>query len=78
MKEGYLNLNESGRYELLDEQGNYLTYFTCGELIDIYDPDKEEWLQGRIEHNDNYNGYYFFNPNGRHRSLWNGVKARIL
>lgn len=78
MKKGYLRSNKYGRYELIDEEGNCLTYFTSGDPIDIYDETLEEWLQGRVEYDDNYGGYYFYNINGRHRSIWDGVLARMV
>ena len=67
MQQGTLRTNNEGRYELIDEQERVITYFTCGELIDIYDEYSHSWLQGRVEYDDNYSGYYFFNPNGHHR-----------
>ena len=36
MKTGFLQEGTDGRYELQDEKGNYLTYFTSGDLIEIY------------------------------------------
>lgn len=75
MREGYLQIREDGRYGLYDTTGNYLTYFTSGDSIDLYIEDYG-WISGRVEYNDDYNGYYFYNPEGRHRSLWNGLKVR--
>ena len=75
MKTGFLQEGTDGRYELQDEKGNYLTYFTSGDLIEIY-IDGYGWITGRVEYSNDYGGYYFYNPEGRHRSLYDGIKAR--
>lgn len=75
MKEGYLQRREDERFELQDEKGNYLTYFTSGDSIEIY-VEGYGWISGRVEYSDDYNGYYFHNPEGRHRSLWDGIMTR--
>lgn len=75
MKIGFLQKREDGRVELQDENGNYITYFTSGEPIEIF-VEGYGWINGRVEHSDDYGGYYFYNLEGRHRSLYNGIKAR--
>lgn len=75
MKEGYLQKREDGRFNLEDADGNYLTYFTSGDPIELY-VDGYGWILGRVEFNEDYGGYYFYNQDGRHRSLWNGYKVR--
>lgn len=75
MINGILQKNEGGRYDLIDQDGNVNTYFTSGDLIEIYNGDK--WIKGRIEYDHDFNDYYFYNSSGRHIRLYDGMKARI-
>lgn len=73
---GYLKKNDDGRYELINSDGKYITYFTSGEPIEIWNG--TIWMRGRIEYNHDIQDYYFYNPNGRHISLHDGLKARMV
>ena len=48
MKIGFLQKREDGRFELQDENGNYITYFTSGEPIEIF-VEGYGWINGRVE-----------------------------
>lgn len=77
MKIGYLYENRStGRYELFDDDYEYITYFTCGDRIEIYFGD-EGYSKGRIEHSLDMEGYYFFGDNGEKKYIYNGMPARV-
>lgn len=76
MKEGYLQKNSDGRYELISKNGEYLTYFTSGDTIVLFDADEEIWLEGRVEYNHNLQDYYFYKEDGLHLNLYNGDKVR--
>lgn len=70
-KEGYLELNCNGRYELKGIE------LTCGYPVEIYNVKYNEWNDGRIEHSDEYGDYYFYNYDDKHMSLSDEFKARI-
>lgn len=70
MQEGLLVLNTDGRFTVND------ITLHCGTPIELY-VENYGWIKGRVEHSEDYRGYYFFNTNGRHRSLWEGLKVRI-
>lgn len=70
-KEGYLEFNSNGRYELKG------TELTCGHPVEIYNTGSGEWNDGRIEHSDKYGGYYFYNYDEGHFVLSDGMKARV-
>ncbi|NMM64370.1 DUF5348 domain-containing protein [Clostridium sp. P21] len=70
-KEGYLELNRNGRYQLKGIE------LTCGYPVEIYNREYNEWNDGRIEHSSDYNGYYFYNYDEEHISLNDGMKARV-
>lgn len=61
--------NELGRYEIEDG-----TTLTSGHPIKYYESELGVWLEGRIEHNGD--DYYFFNPNGKHLPMYNGVEVK--
>ena len=60
--------NNRGRYEL--ENG---TELTCGHCIKYLETELGVWVEGRVEHNGK--DYYFFNPNGKHLPLYDGVEV---
>lgn len=72
MREGYLQHNSQGRYEIQN-----VTYFTSGEPIEIlYD---NMWITGRIEYSHTHGDYYFLNEEeGIYIYNLLGVKAREL
>lgn len=76
MKEGYLQKNSDDRFELVSENGEYLTYFTSGSNIELFDEDEEEWLQGRIEYNHDLRDYYFYKKDDTYLKLFIGDKVR--
>lgn len=69
--EGYLNISPNGRYNIRS------TELTCSHPIEIYNTEYQEWKAGRVEHSSRYGGYYFYNYDGNHQPLFNGMKARI-
>lgn len=70
-KEGYLELNKNGRYELKGIE------LTCSYPVEIYNSKCHDWNDGRIEHSDEYGGYYFYNYDGEHVVLNDGIRARV-
>lgn len=61
-----LTLGSNGRYNAGDNE------LTCGRSIELFVDDGQErndkgWQFGRVEHSDEYGGYYFYNESGR----WN-------
>lgn len=70
MKEGYLQHNSQGRYEIPNT-----TYFTCGEPIEIFYDNM--WIAGRIEYSHKHGDYYFLNEEeGIYIYNLIGIKAR--
>lgn len=61
--------NSLGRYEGLRSK----CYVTCGEAVTLYENRKS--YKGRIEHNGQ--DYYFYNPTGDHKELYEGVHMKI-
>ena len=76
MQEGYLQKNDDGRFELFSESGEYLTYFTSGSQIELFDEAEEIWIEGRIEYNQNLNDYYFYKNDDTYLKLFIGDKVR--
>ena len=76
MKIGYLKLRLDGRYEMVNENNNYITYFTCGDRLELWDNSQEKWLIGVVEHKYNC-GYYLLLDNGKGIELYNGAKVRV-
>lgn len=77
MKQGYLYINrDTGRYELLDDDFNYITYFTCGERLEVHFIN-DGWIKGRIEHMESMGGYYFLSDNDKKYYLYDGYAARV-
>lgn len=79
--EGTLREADNGKFELYDDNGKYVTYFSCGSPIECYLYDDYEesnvWYPGRVEHKseNGVKGYYFVGPDNPY--LYNGMKARI-
>ncbi|EKQ56323.1 MULTISPECIES: DUF5348 domain-containing protein [unclassified Clostridium] len=70
MREGYLQHNSQGRYEIPG-----VTYFTSGERIEIFYDDV--WISGRIEYSQREMEYYFLNEEeGIYVYDLSGIKAR--
>lgn len=79
--EGKLREMDNGKFELLDDSGKYITYFSCGSMIECYCYDEYEeenrWFSGRVEYKseNDQRGYYF---SGADRPfLYTGMRARI-
>lgn len=72
--------HESQRYQLAGWKDKTLS---CGYPIEILNQawgtseNEFKWLTGRIEHSNSYGGYYFYNKDGDHVSLREGMKVRI-
>ncbi len=76
--EGKLQKQPNGRYALVS--GNNAFELTCGCAIDLFIPDQGHedygWQFGRVEHSDEYGGYYFYNESGwEHHGLHPGMTA---
>ncbi|ACV62286.1 hypothetical protein Dtox_1411 [Desulfofarcimen acetoxidans DSM 771] len=76
--EGNLLLKSNGRFSL----DNNTREFTSGHKIEIFVEDKKHddygWQFGRVEHSEEFSGYYFFNESGiEHHKLTTGMKAAI-
>lgn len=71
MKVGYLDINSDGRFAIAN------TTLTCGVCIELYIEKYDKWYLGRIEANDKFGGYYFFNSESNHQKLEVGMKVRI-
>ncbi|AKA71948.1 DUF5348 domain-containing protein [Clostridium scatologenes] len=70
-KEGYLELNSNGRYELKGIE------LTCGYPVELWNDKSHSWNDGRIGHSEEYGGYYFYNYDEEHAMLSDGIKARV-
>ncbi|MCX7843236.1 MAG: DUF5348 domain-containing protein [Clostridia bacterium] len=77
--EGTLHENASGKFDLLDRSGKYITYFSCGSPIECFieEDGEKQWIAGRVEHTtkNGNSGYYFYG--GDKPFLHNGMRARI-
>ncbi|NOW85578.1 hypothetical protein B0H39_003459 [Clostridium beijerinckii] len=71
MKEGYLQHNSQGRYEIPN-----VTYFTSGEPVQILVDDI--WTNGRMEFSHSDGDYYFIADDGTEVHGLTGIKAREL
>lgn len=71
MKEGYLQHNSQGRYEIPNA-----TYFTSGEPIEL--AVDGVWTKGRIEYSHSDNDYYFIAEDGTEIHGLTGMQAREL
>lgn len=69
MKEGYLQHNSQGRYEIPN-----VTYFTSGEPIEIVVDGV--WTKGRIEFSHSDKDYYFIAEDGNQVHGLTGIQAR--
>lgn len=76
--DGQLELNARGRFYLpaVDERGirRDTFEFTCGDSIEIFDEQEQQWLYGSVEYADKYEHGYYFKPAGL--ALQPGMKAR--
>lgn len=72
--EGTLRQRDDGRFEMVDVNGNYITYFTCGDPLELFWEDK--WFSGRVEYTQE-RGYYLYGDKGRHLTLWEGDRVRF-
>ena len=72
---GYLQMDESGRYEVRDQLDNYMTYFTSGDAMELYL--NGGWHKGRVEFSKKYGGYYFLDENDKPECLYNGYEVRV-
>jgi NOL1/NOP2/fmu family ribosome biogenesis protein len=58
--DGYLTLNDRGRFELPGIDGYANREFTCSNSIELWDERNRRWLYGNVEYADQYpHGYYF-------------------
>lgn len=64
-------MNSNGRYVLNGIE------LTCGYPVELWNNKCHEWEDGRIEHSLKYGGYYFYNYDGEHVVLNDGIKARV-
>ncbi len=74
-REGTLRNREDGKFDLIDDGGKSIDYFSCGSSIECeleYDGELE-WFAGRVEYRDG--GYYFYGADKPY--LYTGMKARI-
>lgn len=71
MREGYLQHNSQGRYEIPNA-----TYFTSGDLIEILADGV--WTIGRIEFSHSAGDYYFIANDGAQVHGLTGMQARKL
>ena len=71
--EGTLRQRDDGRFEMVDINGNYITYFTCGDPLELFWEDK--WFSGRVEYTDD-RGYYLLNTE-KNLTLWEGDKVMV-
>ena len=71
MKEGYLQHNSQGRYEIPN-----ITHFTSGEPIEI--SVDGIWTEGRMEFSHLDKDYYFIANDGTEVHGLTGMKAREL
>lgn len=54
-------------------------FFSCGDYLEVFDPETDEWYSGRIEHTtrNGITGYYFVNNELGNPFLYTGMKVRI-
>lgn len=71
MREGYLQHNSQGRYEIANA-----TYFTSGEPIEILVDGI--WTKGRMEYSHKDEDYYFIAEDGFQVHGLSGVKVREI
>lgn len=76
MNEGYLQKRQDGRFQLEDAAGNYLTYFTSGDPIEVFDEDEEVWTSGIVEYNHSWENYCLCTDYHGPLKLYNGDKVR--
>ena len=76
MKTGKLRLREDERFEIINSKGEYITYLTSGDPVELYDENEERWIQGRIEHEWD-EGYYFLSNNDNAISIYENDKVRV-
>jgi len=76
--EGKLREMDNEKFELVSA-GKYISYFSCGSRIEVYDPEEKEWHLGRVEHRSGQDGsgYYFFCRSMGNPFLFTGMQARI-
>jgi len=69
------------RFELIrKDNGKSLGwFFSCGDYLEVYDPESEEWYTGRVEHTtrDGQKGYYFYNRDLDNPFLCTGMVCRV-
>lgn len=77
--EGTLREAENGKFELFDEMGEYIKYFSCGSPIECYVEyeGKKQWIDGRVEYTtrNGESGYYFVGADKPF--LYTGMRARV-
>lgn len=54
-------------------------FFSCGDYLEVFDPETDEWYSGRVEHTtrDSTTGYYFVNNEIGNPFLYTGMRVRI-
>lgn len=69
------------KFELIrSDTGKGVGYlFSCGDYLEVYDHESDEWYVGRVEHGDfnGHRGYYFYCNDLKHPFLYTGMRARI-
>jgi hypothetical protein len=77
--EGKFREMDNEKFELVDQRGKYITHFSCGSRVEVYDPDEDKWHIGRVEHrmDNDGQGYYFVCGVMGNPFLYTGMRARI-
>jgi hypothetical protein len=72
---------ERKKFELIrNDNGKSLGwFFSCGDYLEVYDRESEEWYTGRVEHTtrEGQKGYYFFNNDLDNPFLYTGMVCRV-
>lgn len=68
--EGYLVKNSRDRFELKGYE------FTCGDAIEVFNMEEQEWCAGRVEHSINKGEYYFLCGDMGSPALEDGMLVR--
>lgn len=72
---GFLHEMENERFELLNNSGICVAYFSCGSPIEVYSEKHKYWFNGRVEHKAGQ--YYFYCRDLGNPNLYTGMLARV-
>ena len=70
MRQGKVYKNEQGRFQLENDSW----YWTSGDVMQIYDEELKQWLDGRVEHNGDD---YYWTDDECFIHLYNGMMVRV-